>query len=451
MTWCKPKPALFLIIILLPIYQLRFQFFGLPTTYLEIMIIIASVSWFIKKIINNRCPDGGCLKSENLKFSCQPEIKNWKVLILAWLLIGLFAVLISLDKWGALGHWRAYFLEPILFLIIFISLIKEQKDLKFVFYALSFLALFVSGWAIYQKITGQGMASLEAWQYPLTLSLRSTGPFPHSNFLGLILGPLIILFLGQLLFSLKSDFFNFKKLLVVSYWLLVISSSLLAVIFAKSEGAIVSIIVGLVIFFICYLRRRERLIFVISLFLIFIYLFFLSPWQTLVQQKITFQDLSLKLRLNIWQGAWQMIRAHSFGVGLRGYQQLAFQYQDPFSLPGVEGVISNEFHPYPHNLFLTLWVELGSLGLVVFLLIVYHFFKSGFEKLFKNLKFSRLKSGSIFDGKIKNHRIVKKEDILTIALIASMVVILTHGLVDTPYFKNDLAVLFWIIIGLILI
>ena len=32
-----------------------------------------------------------------------------------------------------------------------------------------------------------------------------------------------------------------------------------------------------------------------------------------------------------------------------------------------------------------------------------------------------------------------------------MTVLLIHGLVDVPYFKNDLAVLFWIIIGLIII
>jgi len=29
-----------------------------------------------------------------------------------------------------------------------------------------------------------------------------------------------------------------------------------------------------------------------------------------------------------------------------------------------------------------------------------------------------------------------------------MIVLLVHGLVDTPYFKNDLSVLFWLIIGL---
>jgi len=35
-----------------------------------------------------------------------------------------------------------------------------------------------------------------------------------------------------------------------------------------------------------------------------------------------------------------------------------------------------------------------------------------------------------------------------LALGAAMIVLLVHGLVDTPYFKNDLSVLFWLIIGL---
>jgi len=30
-----------------------------------------------------------------------------------------------------------------------------------------------------------------------------------------------------------------------------------------------------------------------------------------------------------------------------------------------------------------------------------------------------------------------------------MFVILIHGLVDVPYFKNDLAILFWLIFGII--
>ena len=36
---------------------------------------------------------------------------------------------------------------------------------------------------------------------------------------------------------------------------------------------------------------------------------------------------------------------------------------------------------------------------------------------------------------------------LSLGLLSAMVVILIHGLVDVPYFKNDLAVMFWLLIA----
>lgn len=428
---------MFLICALLPTYQLRFYVLGLPTTLLETMIVILFICWFIRK-----------LKTQNSNFKTTTQIlksNGWLWLISSWPIIGLVAVAIAPDKWLALGHWRAYFLEPILLLLVIINLSCHDTSsatatsfntFNTILLGLSLSALYISGWAIYQKITGQGMMSLETWQYPLTTSVRSTGPFPHSNFLGLFLGPLVVLFLGKLV-----EAFRNKTLLAVSYWLLAIGVSAAAIVFAKSEGAILGVISGLIFFLIFYLKKRPRVIFIAILLFAICYLLFLSPWQKTIWQKITFQDLSLQIRLNIWRGAINLIKAHPFfGAGLRGYQQLVSQYQQPFSLPGVEGVISNELHPYPHNLFLTLWTELGVLGLIVFLFIIFQFFKFGFQKLFRNLTLE-----------IRNLEQTKNNKITIIALLSSMIVILIHGAVDTPYFKNDLAVIFWLIVGLLII
>ncbi|MFN3301860.1 MAG: O-antigen ligase family protein, partial [Patescibacteria group bacterium] len=95
--------------------------------------------------------------------------------------------------------------------------------------------------------------------------------------------------------------------------------------------------------------------------------------------------------------------------------------------------ISTETHPYPHNLFLAIWTELGIFGLIVFLFILFQFFKSGLQKL-----------------KIENLKTIKNNNLLIISILSAMVTILIHGLVDTPYFKNDLSVLFWLIVGLIM-
>jgi O-antigen ligase len=327
---------------------------------------------------------------------------HWFWLILAWLAVGLAAVFVSPDKWAALGHWRAYFLEPILLLIVFLDLAKRDRfstptsstmssASNTILFGLSISAIICSLWAIGQKIFGGGMSSLESWQYPLQPIWRSTGFFPHPSFLGLFLGPLTILFLGK-----SFEFFKSKKLLFASYpassgtpskavaifYFLVFVLSVFAIIFARSEGAILGVGAGLIFLLLLYLKKRPRLIFVTILLLIGAFLLFFSPWQKTIWQKIAFQDLSLQMRLNIWRGAVDLIKDHPiFGAGLRGYQKLISQYQQPFSLPDVEGIISNELHPYPHNLFLAIWAELGILGLIVFLLIIFKFFLDGFRKI----------------------------------------------------------------------
>jgi O-antigen ligase len=153
---------------------------------------------------------------------------------------------------------------------------------------------------------------------------------------------------------------------------------------------------------------------------------FYPSFRSEIIDKVFLRDLSGRLRINIWQGAWQMVKdSPILGQGLGGYQILAPQYQKPYYGPNGSGLVSVETHPYPHSLFLTIWLELGLLGLIIFFLILFHFFKIGFQK-------------------------IKKEPILISSLMGAMLVILIYGLVDTPYFKNDLAILFWVIVALMM-
>ncbi|MEK7189701.1 MAG: O-antigen ligase family protein, partial [Patescibacteria group bacterium] len=79
-----------------------------------------------------------------------------------------------------------------------------------------------------------------------------------------------------------------------------------------------------------------------------------------------------------------------------------------------------EIYLYPHNVFITFWSETGLFGLIAFLWLIILFFKKT----------------------IANHTRLSK------ILIASMIIILIHGIVDVPYFKNDLSVIFWTLLGL---
>ncbi|HTK59632.1 MAG TPA: hypothetical protein VL283_00335, partial [Candidatus Baltobacteraceae bacterium] len=67
-------------------------------------------------------------------------------------------------------------------------------------------------------------------------------------------------------------------------------------------------------------------------------------------------------------------------------------------------------------ILLNLWSELGLAGIVVFILIMVRFFQQALAT----------KSWT---------------------LAGAGVAILVHGLVDVPYFKNDLAMLFWLLMA----
>lgn len=396
----KPKYALWLILILIPTYQIKGIIYNIPVTFLELMILILVLIYCLKNI-------------KRIKELIQ-NLKDWQWPILIWLIIATLAIFISPDLRAGAGVWKAYFIEPILLLVIFLDLIKNKRDLKLILSAFIFSALTVSIYALYQKFVSQGIWSTEVWGQPQIL--RITSFFPHPNFLGLYLGPLIILGLGQI-FSFKN-----RKILVSSS-ILFFGICFLSLIFARSEAAILAVLIGLLFIGLIIKSSQKYTLGILAIILLLVFIFPVS--RNYFFQKVGLQDLSGQLRFNIWQGAVDLIKEKPIlGAGLDGYERLAFDYQKRFYDSHTGELISVETHPYPHNLYLTLWLELGLLGLIVFIWMLIKFFKQGFKQL------------------------DKKNVIISTSIMAAMIVIIIHGLADTPYFKNDLSVLFWLIIGL---
>ena len=406
LSWNYPKWSLFLILCFLPTYQIRTQIFNIPITLLEVMIVILFLVWLARIILQITDLDELRLK----------ELKSWFFPILAWLAVATIAIFVSPDLRAAAGIWKAYFIEPILLLIVFISLIKDKKDLKLIFLAFIFSAVIVSIYALYQKFIGQGVWSTEVWGKPKVLRVISF--FPHPNFLGLYLGPLIILGLSYILLCFKN-----KKVSIV-FAILFFIITFLSLIFARSEGAILAVLAGLFLLGLI-VKQTQKYVFV-ALIITLLVVFAFPVSRNYLIQKIGLHDLSGQLRVNIWKGAFDMIRHKPIlGVGLDGYQRLVSHYQKRFYDKKTGELISVETHPYPHDLFLAVWLELGLSGLAILFWILIKFFKQGFEN-------------------------IKKEPIILYSVMSAMIVMLIHGLVDTPYFKNDLSILFWLLIGLVI-
>lgn len=407
LAWRNLLWAIAAILALLPAYLIRFSLGPMPMTALEVMLLILSVVWFVKLK----------LKKEKLNHPTKIfKTRKWTWLIFAWLSFAIISLLISPDLRAAAGIFKAYFFEPILFLLVFSSVVKTKKDLEIIFYALGISALYVSAFAIYQKFTGFGIPN-PIWQAAETR--RVTSFYGYPNAIGLYLAPIIVLYVGWLISKFQILNFKFQKTLITNFkpiifQLTVIILSLLSVVFARSEGGYVGILAGLFFLGIATKKLRWPTVALAVLFAIVIAL--VPQFRHYAVGQITFQNDSGKVRLIMWRETWQMLRDRLFsGAGLAGYQETFTPYHRAKYI---------EVYLYPHNLFLNFWSEIGLGGLIVFLLMIIKFFKDNLKKF------------SI------------QHSAFNILVSAVMITILVHGLVDVPYFKNDLAIFFWLLIGI---
>ncbi len=130
------------------------------------------------------------------------------------------------------------------------------------------------------------------------------------------------------------------------------------------------------------------------------------------------QDRSGQIRLNMWAETTEFLSDNPIaGAGLASYKTLIYPYR-------IDKWIE-VFH-HPHNIFLTMWVNLGLLGLVGFVWILVWYYRVGLSRITYHITHNNL----------------------VVFLLASMTALMTTGLVDSPYIKNDLAVLFWLLIAL---
>lgn len=369
---------------LLPTYLIRFQIGFVPFTLLEVLILLIFIIWIIQVIINK----------EKIFF---PRI--WMVLTGLFLLAGTVAVFISPDLRQALGLWKAYMVEPILFFIVFINVIKTPEQRKRIYGAFGLATIVLCLAAILQYF---GWVEIPA-HYGLETPKRATSVWPFPTAVGKYLGPVVALFLGLGLMNK-----NPKLTLTVAL------AGLLAIALSVSRGALIGI--GAAVLFISIFSAWRKWIWVGIGILIALLLIVPQTRDNIVGVFET-KDVSTDVRLVMWQGAWRIVEDKPvLGTGLASFPVVYEDYKENKHV---------EFFPNPDHLYLTLWIEMGLLGLLVFMAIVVQFFREGTPKA--------------------------KGNAYIVGLMAAMVAILIHGFLDTPYFKNDLAVQFWIFIGLMII
>ena len=306
------------------------------------------------------------------------------------LFIGLtISTLFSNDIFISAGIWKGWFLAPLFFFLILIDSLKEKKEIKNIILSLTFSGLIVACISLFYYLT-----------HNLTYDGRLRGFYLSANFLAMYLSPILILSLA-LYSSLKKR--SLRILLFITQLII-----FFVIYLTYSYGALIGLLgASLILLF-----KRKKIFSLILLFLIISSFFFqFSSYK--FQGMVNFSYPSIESRLAIWQSVWSIIKDHSLiGIGPGMFQEYYLNYQFKFE-PYPEWAV-----PQPHNIFLAFWLQTGIIGLIGFIWLLFVFFK-------------------------KN-----KPSFLDLILIASMVYILIHGLIDTTYWKNDLALIFWLIIAL---
>ncbi|MDD2807280.1 MAG: O-antigen ligase family protein [Patescibacteria group bacterium] len=387
----KPAWAVSLIIICLPTYLFRSRLAFLPITFLELLIWVVFVSFTIANLIKHKIKRGG-----------QYPYRAAIILILVGATIGM---IIAPNKIEAAGLWKAYFIEPIMFFVLLYNIWPGKKNQKIILWSLGISALPIALLAIDQKFTGFGIYE-PAWT--AMAHRRVTSIFSSPNAVGLYLAPIVAIYFGWLLSEIKKIWPTVLKASLILI-------SLVAIFFTWSEGTWLGLTAALIFMLFFGVSQKKTVAAVLIIFIIGLLAISLQP--SLLSGVV--KSSSSQNRLELWQMANNYLTASPTnfvaGAGILGFAKIQNQWRDPLKLEPLL---------YPHNIILNFWVEIGLIGLTGMALLMVQFFKSGIVK-------------------------IKTDKWLTLGIMAAMITIIIHGLIDVPYFKNDLAILFWLIIAIL--
>ncbi len=325
---------------------------------------------------------------------------------LLFILAGAISVLVAPSRTAGLGLYRAYIIEPIAFAFVLMHAVTTWRR------ALAVLSGFgVAGIVVGLANSILVIAALRAHTYDVT----QTPPvviYTTANALALFLGPLIAVAASLFLHGTS------RELRICSgVFLLVAVPSMLLSFSRGGYLAMAAVAVGLA------LSHRRRWLLLAGLVIAGGLVSAIPP--IFHRISIEFQNVGGTTffgragRLELWSATLNMLSHYPiFGAGLSGFAERIGPYW-------------NANHPErfidPHNIVLNFWVETGLLGVFAFawlLVVVFRISWQGWRKSDSDWR-------PIFLG-----------------VLLAMVAIVVHGLVDVPYFKNDLSLLFWALAGI---
>lgn len=307
----------------------------------------------------------------------------------------LIATIAGDDLRAGFGVLKGWFVMPILFgLVVWMRGAQQRATAKLYLGTYFVSAVSVSVIALFYYLIGE-----------LTYDGRLRGFYTSPNYLALYISPAI--FFLYYLNDLRG-----RWRWITSGGVVIIASALY---FTNSFSAWLAI-GGAFVVTAFFLQRKKRVL-VISVALLGLALILLQVnGQKIADLREVPERSSVASRLMIYKSAVMIGRDHIVvGITPNTFQDHYLEYQKHFP-PYLEWAV-----PQPHNLYLAFWLQGGLLGLLGLLTVLWWFYGRMYVFIKKNASVA--------------------------FLVASVTSILLYGLSDTPYWKNDLAFVFWLLIA----
>jgi O-antigen ligase len=314
-----------------------------------------------------------------------------------------------------LGIWKGWFVAPALYYLMLISCFRGKKDLNLLIDSGLGIVSLTASLMLLQYFTGffsEITATYDGrlvWPYLDPLSgLGTSGNYP-----AFFLAPFLCLAVLRLI-SFRDSAQKYIDPLFYGACILVLS---LALYFTKSYGSWIAIIGATALCSFFVLKGKKKWIGIPLLSLLLLAGLYADQKNT---EKFQFaldttEEVTISSgseRLNIWKVSGDLIqRDPIWGVG-PGQFQRSFERQAPDTL-GREVSRKEINHAlHPHNTFLMFWLSNGLLGILSFILLIFVW-------------------------------IIPLPREWRWILTAPLLYYLAHGMIDTFYWKNDLAYNFW--------
>ncbi len=368
-----------------------------PSLFLAGMMLVVSLSYLIKLIRGKR--------------TFKLELIDLAVLFFAVLV--LFGGIVSLK--------RELSLRPALIFVclmcgyfLVVNLMRTKLWLSRAISALTSSAFLVSLYGIWQYFTG---AVNENWIDPElfeSISGRAVSTFENPNMLAEYLIMILPFILAMFLHTRKPG----EK----TVYLLSLASALLCIVYTWSRSAWLGVIGGLLLFFLLY--SKKTLYVLIALAAALPIANYILP-KTVLDRFLSIgslADSSNLYRVYLWKSVGRMI--NDFFVGGIGVGEGAFESLYPmYTYAGMET------SPHSHSIYLQITLEMGIVGIAVFLVFIFLLSQGAFE----------------YSGRSSD----KRSKLMSCAGLCGIVAALIQGSADYIWYNYRVFFIFWIIAGIV--